>query len=40
MKQFLVNKKEYKTEVGFNRLQTANKESFVLGSQNGDLRFY
>ena len=40
MKKFLVQRKDYKTDVGFNKLQTGKNDSLVIGSNNGELRFF
>lgn len=40
MSKFIINKKDYKTDVGFNKITTAKNDSFVIGSDNGELRFF
>ncbi len=40
LKKFMVSRKDYKTDVGFNKLSTAKNESIVIGSETGELRFF
>jgi len=40
MKKPIVNTKEYKNDTHFSKIVCGSKESFVLGSDNGDIRFF
>ncbi len=40
MQKFIASQKPYKTDVGFNKIETAKNESLVIGSSTGELRFF